>query len=259
MEFDVFLCHSSQDKPTVRQLYSVLKNRGLSVWIDDAELSDGQVWQKVESVITTCKSAIVCIGPSDIGPWQETEMRALEIEQQNSRRGDRKLALRLIPLLLPGANSRREIPLFLRELQSVDLTGGFSTEGINKLYFVTTDGMNSEPGLETPQEIAPIADDVETVLEHFDGFVDAIDDGVAYITLKSREHGDELAGEYSAALLRENGINEQNRFACKTVRVGGATKVEIEAVPKIVVTEEQIREIDDELNRMLPDDDGVDY
>jgi hypothetical protein len=35
--------------------------------------------------------------------------------------------------------------------------------------------------------------------------------------------------------------------------------VEIEALPKVAVTEQQIREIDDELNRMLPADDDVDY
>lgn len=99
----------------------------------------------------------------------------------------------------------------------------------------------------------------EIVLEHFDGFVDSIKNGVALVTLKSREHGDELSGEYSAVLLAEQHIHEQSRFLCRTVQEGRGTRVEIEAIPKVAVTEQQIREIEHELNRMLPPDDDVDY
>ena len=90
-----------------------------------------------------------------------------------------------------------------------------------------------------------ISKNEEAVQEHFDGFVDFVEDGVAYVTIKSREHGDELSGQYSAALLNAKGIKEKNRFLCKTVRVGEATRVDVEAVPKVVVTKEQIQEIDD--------------
>ena len=97
------------------------------------------------------------------------------------------------------------------------------------------------------------------VLEHFDGFVDSIENGMALVTLKSREHGDELLGQYPAAQLTEQGIYEQSRFLCRTVQEGQATRVEIEAISKVVPTEQQIREIENELNRMLPPDDNVDY
>jgi serine/threonine protein kinase len=97
------------------------------------------------------------------------------------------------------------------------------------------------------------------ILEQFEGFVDRIENGTALVTLTSREHGDQLLGEYSAKLLAEQGIHEQSRFLCRTVQEGRGTRVEIEALPKVAVTEQQIREIDDELNRMLPADDDVDY
>lgn len=110
-----------------------------------------------------------------------------------------------------------------------------------------------------PQGDPAVISQEEEVLEHFDGYVDSIEGGIAFVTLKSREHGDELIGKYSANLLNDKGIREQNRFVCRTLRVGNTTRVEIEAVAKVAVTAEQIREINEELNRMLPDDDSVDY
>ena len=123
-------------------------------------------------------------------------------------------------------------------------------------------GTTSEPGaitrIEGQQHSVSSANQGEVILEHFDGFVDNIDGDTAYVTLRSREHGDELSGQYSASLLKIKGIHEQNRFLCKTVRIGNSTRVDIETVPKMIVTKEQLQEIDDEINRMLPDDD-VDY
>jgi hypothetical protein len=37
----VFLSHNSKDKPFVRAIYRYLSNRGLRVWIDEAELNAG--------------------------------------------------------------------------------------------------------------------------------------------------------------------------------------------------------------------------
>jgi hypothetical protein len=38
MSFDVFLSHNSNDKPSVKALGTALKQRGLSVWLDEWEL-----------------------------------------------------------------------------------------------------------------------------------------------------------------------------------------------------------------------------
>lgn len=45
MNFDVFLSHNSKDKPAVRTLGTALKQRGLSVWLDEWELRPGTLWQ----------------------------------------------------------------------------------------------------------------------------------------------------------------------------------------------------------------------
>jgi len=58
----------------------------------------------------------------------------------------------------------------------------------------------------------------EMILESFEGYVDQVEGDTAYVRLKSREHGDVLYGEYSAAELLEKGIEEQSRFLCKKKR-----------------------------------------
>ncbi|MBF0549874.1 MAG: toll/interleukin-1 receptor domain-containing protein [Deltaproteobacteria bacterium] len=41
-QYDVFLCHNSQDKPTVRKLAELLRQRGLRMWLDVWELKPGE-------------------------------------------------------------------------------------------------------------------------------------------------------------------------------------------------------------------------
>jgi hypothetical protein len=99
----------------------------------------------------------------------------------------------------------------------------------------------------------------ESVLEQFDGFVDRIDDGRAFVTLRSREYGDSLYGHYPAGLLQGKGIEDQDRFVCWTVATGETTRVKIKSVSKGIVTTEQLRAIDEENERILPSDDTIDY
>ena len=41
----VFLCHASEDKPIVHELYRMLEARGFDPWLDSAKLKPGQDWQ----------------------------------------------------------------------------------------------------------------------------------------------------------------------------------------------------------------------
>jgi hypothetical protein len=41
----VFLCHSSADKPAVRDLYDQLAARGIDAWLDEKKLLPGQQWK----------------------------------------------------------------------------------------------------------------------------------------------------------------------------------------------------------------------
>ena len=68
-QFDVFISHNSQDKPTVRELVNALNARGLRVWRDEDQLQPGQPWQEaLEAIIQTTKAAAVLVGKDGLGP-----------------------------------------------------------------------------------------------------------------------------------------------------------------------------------------------
>lgn len=113
--------------------------------------------------------------------------------------------------------------------------------------------------MEEEQQLKAVTTQAELILEQFDGFVDQIEGDTAYVTLKSREHGDVLYGQYSAAPLKRKGIEDQDRFLCRTVPVGDTIRVEIEAVRPATVTKEQLHAIDEKIEKILPSDDGIDY
>ena len=103
-------------------------------------------------------------------------------------------------------------------------------------------------------------DSHEVVLESFEGRVDQIKGDTAYVRLKSHEQGDVLYGKYPASQLLEKGIEEQGRFLCTTVKVNGTTRVDIQAIPSVPVTDEELRAIEEKIDRVLPRDDlGIEY
>jgi hypothetical protein len=139
--FDVFLSHNSLDKPAVEELGKLLKGRGISVWLDAWELVPGRPWQEaLEEVITTTRSAAVLVGSEGVGPWQQPEMRAAL--SQFVKKG-----LPVIPVLLPNAPSRVDLPLFLENFTWVDFREGFTEENLNRLVWGIT---GSKPGVGFP-------------------------------------------------------------------------------------------------------------
>jgi hypothetical protein len=130
--FDVFLSHNSKNKPAVRELAEALRGRGLKVWLDEWELVPGRPWQEaLEEVIETTGSSAVLVGRDGIGPWQDAEMRGCLSEFV-----DRSLPV--IPVLLPGAPDIPRLPLFLKRFTWVDLRGGLTEEGLDRLQWGVT-------------------------------------------------------------------------------------------------------------------------
>jgi hypothetical protein len=140
--FDVFLSHNSRDKPAVRHLAGQLKDIGIKVWLDEEQLVPGRPWQEaLEQVVCTAKSAAVLVGKDGMGPWQDREMRSC-LSQFVKRQ------LPVIPVLLPGAPSEPDLPIFLSELTWVDLRGGLTDEGLERLKWGITNV--ASPVLPTP-------------------------------------------------------------------------------------------------------------
>lgn len=113
-DFDVFLCHNSEDKPQVRKIAARLKAHGLLPWLDEEDLRPGLPWQReIESQIEHIKAAAIFVGPSGIGSGQEIEQDALLRHFVKTRRP-------VIPVLLEGCGDRPSLPMFLQGMMWVD-------------------------------------------------------------------------------------------------------------------------------------------
>ncbi|MGJ3253284.1 MAG: GUN4 domain-containing protein [Elainellaceae cyanobacterium] len=118
-QFDVFLAHSSRDKSLIRHIYRRLKERGIKPWLDEEEIPPGISFQdEIQRAIGQIKTAAICIGQSELGPWQALELKAF-ISQCVKRN------IPVIPVLLPGVDSVPENLVFLGEFHGV-----FFREGI---------------------------------------------------------------------------------------------------------------------------------
>jgi formylglycine-generating enzyme required for sulfatase activity len=63
----VFLCHSSGDKPAVRDLYQKLKTDGFAPWLDEEELLPGQHWQEeIPAAVRACDVVIICLSQRSV-------------------------------------------------------------------------------------------------------------------------------------------------------------------------------------------------
>ena len=125
--YDIFLSYNSRDRNAVREVHEALKRRSLRPWIDFEALTPGRLWQEeAEAGIKTCRAAAVFLGQSGIGPWENLEMRSLLTRAAQE-------GLLLIPVLLPGAPERPELPNFLAEFTWVDLRAGITADGIDRL------------------------------------------------------------------------------------------------------------------------------
>ena len=113
-QFDVFLCHNSQDKPEVREIARKLQQQGLNPWLDEWELRPGLPWQpELEKQIHNIKSAAVFVGENGTGPWQQMEIDAY-LRRFVSQ------GCPVIPVLLNNAPQQPDLPIFLSGMTWVD-------------------------------------------------------------------------------------------------------------------------------------------
>ncbi|SRR6266403_295764 len=113
-DYDIFLCHNSDDKPEVKAIAESLKERGYLPWLDEWELEPGKSWQRdLEKQIRRLPSAAIFVGRSGIGPWQRTEIDAiLRLFVKRERPA--------IPVILPSCKKVPRLPLFLEGHTWVD-------------------------------------------------------------------------------------------------------------------------------------------
>ncbi len=127
MTIDVFLSHNSKDKPLVREVAKALRDRDLTVWFDEDDLVPGMPWvSALEQAIQNSAAVAVLIGGAGVGPWERPEMNAALIESVER-------SVPIIPLLLPNAPEKPDLPLFLKTLSWIDCRDGVSKLALDRI------------------------------------------------------------------------------------------------------------------------------
>jgi tetratricopeptide (TPR) repeat protein len=121
----VFLCHTSGDKPVVRDLYHRLRADGIDPWLDEENLVAGQEWQlEIPKAVRASDVVIICISRKSItkaGYVQEEIKYALDVADEQPEG-----AIFLIPLKLEEC----QVPERLRRWHYVKL---FTEKGYSRL------------------------------------------------------------------------------------------------------------------------------
>jgi TIR domain len=114
--YDVFLCHNSEDKPRVREVGRLLRDKGILAWLDEWFLRPGKPSSEgLEDRLRSIKAAAVFVGKTGIGPWQRMEISAL-LRQWIKRK------IPVIPVILEDCPTKEpELPEFLADFTWVDL------------------------------------------------------------------------------------------------------------------------------------------
>lgn len=84
----VFLCHASQDKPIVRELYQRLSSEAwIDSWLDEERLLPGQNWNlEIEKAVESSDAVLVCISSVSVvkeGYIQKELRQVLNISLEN--------------------------------------------------------------------------------------------------------------------------------------------------------------------------------
>lgn len=155
-QFDVFLVHSSRDKPEVRAIAANLKQRGLKPWLDEEQILPGRSFQDaIQQAIHDVKSVAIFIGLDGLGTWQALELkflisRCLEAE------------VPIIPVLLPGVNQIPHYVSFLKEFNWVNFRDSIEDiQALNRLEW----GITGHRPIRQPESTQT------TASEHFDVFL----------------------------------------------------------------------------------------
>lgn len=164
----VFLCHSSSDKETVRNLYRRLRSDGIAAWLDEEDLLPGQDWHlEIKKAITTADAVLICLSCESIsksGFVQKEIKYALDVADQQPEG-----SIFIVPIKLEEC----DVPDRLSRLQWLDLTDRKGYERLinalrhraNSLGIKTRDKSAGELDIIRPCQVL---DSIRTVKELFD-------------------------------------------------------------------------------------------
>lgn len=99
----VFLCHTSSDKPKVRDLYNRLTEDKVDAWLDEIKLLPGQDWQlEIPKAVRHSHIVVVCLSANSISKtgYVQKEIRyALDVADEQPEGAIYLIPLRLEPVM----------------------------------------------------------------------------------------------------------------------------------------------------------------
>lgn len=106
----LFLCHSSGDKPAVRELSRRLRADGFAPWLDEDELLPGQDWDReIRQAVRAADAVLVCLSGSSMSKagYVQKEIRfALDVADEQPEGAIFLIPLKLEPCDAPERLSR---------------------------------------------------------------------------------------------------------------------------------------------------------
>jgi hypothetical protein len=121
----VFLCHSSTDKPSVRQLYRRLLSDGFRPWLDEEDLQAGEDWEwAIEREIRGTDVVIVCLSTESTSRTGFVQREIRLVLDSADRRPEGSI------FLIPARLEPCTIPERIARWHAVDL---FAHDGYRKL------------------------------------------------------------------------------------------------------------------------------
>ncbi len=121
----VFLCHCSEDKEQIRDLYRRLQRDGLQPWLDEEDILGGQRWEsEIRHAINRSRYVLVCLSENFVtrrGYVQKEIAYALDVAYAQPERST---------FLIPVRLELCKIPPRLRARQCADL---FAPNGYTRL------------------------------------------------------------------------------------------------------------------------------
>jgi TIR domain len=97
--YDLFLSYKSADHLLVEEIAEKLRDEHLEPFLDRWYLLAGVRWRpKLERILGSRKAVAVCVGPGEMGRWQQRKVDvALDLQAQSPN-------FPVIPVLLPAVS-----------------------------------------------------------------------------------------------------------------------------------------------------------
>ncbi len=149
----VFLCHASENKPIVKDLYDRLVSAGYEPWLDTEVLLPGVDWDlEIRKALRTSDSVIVCLSKISVAKegYIQKELRLAQDIQSEKPEG--------VVFLIPARLDECKTPFSLQSIQWADLT---APDGFEKLVGglnLRAKQLGKDPGSSVPgSSLAPVA------------------------------------------------------------------------------------------------------